>query len=49
MPAEAQAAEAEHVQREHELLTILDALAQTRHAINSLHERLDNIESRLGN
>jgi voltage-gated potassium channel len=39
--------ESESAQRERDLQTIVDALAQTRHAIADLDKRLDNIESRL--
>ena len=45
---EASAGEAERAQREHELQTILVALAETKDAINALDARLDNIESRPG-
>jgi voltage-gated potassium channel len=46
---EAGADEVERAQREREVQTILDALAETRHAISLLDERLDKIESRSGN
>ena len=45
---EAGTAEEERGQRERDLQTIVDALAQTRQAIERLDDRLADIESRLG-
>ena len=45
---EAAAAADERVEKERDVQTILDALAQTTRAIASLDERLAHIESRLG-
>ena len=46
---QARAAEAEGAQDERESRAMIDALAQTRQAITELNNRLDRIESRLGN
>ena len=46
---QSRAQESEGAQRERDMQTILDALAQTRNAIADLDKRLDSIESRFAN
>jgi voltage-gated potassium channel Kch len=41
--------EADRANRERDVQTIVDALAQVRHGITDLDKRLDNIESKSGN